>query len=94
MALDRYHLAVLALANSTEDWKSRLCNAVNQIFPIHPFELPEGLWERHASLLKSVTFLPGDKGAINATVFQLRQKLAERPSARRNISGARVNLSI
>ena len=74
MPLDRYHCAVLSLADSTEHWKARLCNAANNIFCLQASEFPKDLQERHASLLTSVTLLPGDNGAINATVYQMKKK--------------------
>jgi ATP phosphoribosyltransferase regulatory subunit HisZ len=74
MPLDRYHRAVLSLADSTEHWKARLCNAANNILFLQASEFPKDLQERHASLLKSVTLLPGDNGAINASVYQMKEK--------------------
>jgi hypothetical protein len=74
MPLERYNLAVLSLADSTEHWKARLCNAANNILPLPASEFPKDLQERHTSLLKSVTLLAGDNGAINATVYQMKEK--------------------
>ncbi len=74
MPLERYHRAILALADSTEHWKARLCGAANNIFDLLPSEFPNDLQERHASLVKSVTLLPGDNGALNSTVYQMKEK--------------------
>lgn len=77
MPLERYHLAVLSLADSTDHWKARLCGAADIILPLLASEFPKDLQERHASLLKSLTLLAGDdvySGAISATVYQMKEK--------------------
>jgi hypothetical protein len=73
-ATDRYHRALLSLAESTDTWKARLCSAVGSIYVLEDSAFPDALLTQHTSLMATVTRVASeDTGAINATVYQMKE---------------------